>query len=61
MNTELRMPEKTRRFPVLLVAIVMALVLWPVLERVIDHWMPATQHSAPAHDGPTWDLRSMWS
>ena len=64
VNPRFEMPRQHTTTPILVVSIVLGVLLFPLVERVIESWMPATAHvtSVDHKDGTsTWDLRTMWN
>jgi hypothetical protein len=57
LNREL--PDAFFSRKLLLASLALAAVLFPLLERALDRWMPGA-HTPPA-PASAWDLRSRWS
>jgi len=63
MDLKLAMARQRTTAPILAIAIIVGILLFPVLEHFLDQWMTAGRPpvSKTQKDGTyTWDERAMW-
>ena len=64
MTLQFELPQSNRSLVVLIGSVILALALWPLLERTIDRLMPGSvlpaASSQKSTGGSAFDLRSMW-
>ena len=63
MDLTLAMPRQRTTAPILAIAIIVSILMFPVLEHFLDQWMapgPAPVAKTQNDGTSTWDQRAMW-
>jgi hypothetical protein len=63
MDLTLAMPRQRTTAPILAIAIIVSILMFPVLEHFLDQWMapgPAPVAKTQKDGTSTWDQRAMW-
>jgi hypothetical protein len=57
MNLAVEVPRQRTTTPILVVSILLAILLFPVLEGFLDKWIGPT--ASPPQQNSSWDVRTM--